>query len=292
MFDAHVARVLISSPGDVVNGRAVLREAVEDWNALNAERGVVLLTVLWERDATPLLGAPPQHLINQELVDDCDIVVAVFWTRLGTPTADHESGSVEEIERSIGAGKPVLVYFSSEPVVPESIDADEYKRLVEFRESLKSRGLLGSFGTPEELRRKVSADLTRVVRDSFGGQPVDPVEIGPRGADLLATVHSEREVQGFSSGGRARYSTRWTLAIENRGSRAAENLTVRLEAPPGEEMEAPMLLESDSPVSNLPPGAVITYHMVVAMQMTPQFEVIMEWQEDGEARSQSQSARL
>ncbi|MFO7659441.1 MAG: hypothetical protein R6V77_00850 [Candidatus Cloacimonadaceae bacterium] len=59
--------------------------------------------------------------MNQQLVKSCDLVIGAFWTKLGTPTGKAESGTAEEIEQFRAEGKPVLLYFSSAPAVPESI---------------------------------------------------------------------------------------------------------------------------------------------------------------------------
>jgi hypothetical protein len=60
-FGATVVRVLIASPGDTTAARRVLREALDDWNSLHAENdGVMVLPVMWERDATPDMGDRPK----------------------------------------------------------------------------------------------------------------------------------------------------------------------------------------------------------------------------------------
>jgi hypothetical protein len=293
MFKASVVRVLIASPGDVPLSRAVLREAISDWNGLNAERaGIVLLPVMWERDATPELGAPPQDVINRQLVDGCDIVVACFWTRLGTPTSESASGTVEEIERSIATDKPVMIYFSNEPVAEASVDPEEYQRLNEFRESLKNRGLYGNYGAPEELRRKVNAALTRAIRDRFEGVEVrDPSEGGGQGANVLASVESEREVTGFSNSGSPRYRTHRTLKLENRGYATAEDLSFEILGAHSDQ-EAPTVLDNEKPVKALPPGGVIGYPLMVAWGMEPQFEIHMEWREGNAAKAFVQTLRI
>lgn len=79
------------------------------------------------------------------------MVLATFWTRLGTPTDEAASGTAEEIDRATKAGKHVLVYFSSQPVVLDSIDTAEYERLKDFRELLQSRGLYDTYASVEEL---------------------------------------------------------------------------------------------------------------------------------------------
>src|ERR1700731_2767221 len=94
------------------NAKLPLRRFIE-WNALDGEaESVVLLPVAWETHATPRSGVRPQAAINEQLVDQSDILVGMFWTKLGTSTGVAPSGTVEEIERFISAGKPTLLYFS------------------------------------------------------------------------------------------------------------------------------------------------------------------------------------
>ena len=50
--------------------------------------------------------------LNDQLVDRCDILVGMFWTKLGTSTGVAASGTVEEIDRFVAAGKPAMLYFS------------------------------------------------------------------------------------------------------------------------------------------------------------------------------------
>ncbi len=47
------------------------------------------------------MGDRPQGIINEQLVNNCDIFIGIFWGRLGTRTGKTESGSVEEIEKFI-----------------------------------------------------------------------------------------------------------------------------------------------------------------------------------------------
>lgn len=61
------------------------------------------------------------------------ILVAVFWTRLGTDTGEYASGTMEEVEEFRAAGKPVLLYFSSGPIAPERIDSEQHEDLLAVR---------------------------------------------------------------------------------------------------------------------------------------------------------------
>ena len=163
-YDARVIQVLIASPGDVVAERAIVAEVIHEWNSVNArERRVVLVPVRWETDATPEMGDPPQVIINRQIVDQCDLVVGMFWTRLGTPTDAAESGTAEELDRAGDAGKRILLYFSNVPVAPEKLNLDEYRRLEEFKTRTYPNGLVEKYDRLTEFRSKLVPQLARAV---------------------------------------------------------------------------------------------------------------------------------
>jgi hypothetical protein len=86
-------------------------------------------------------------------------LVGVFWTRLGTPTGDSISGTVEEIKEHIQAGKPAMIYFSSKPVAPESIDPAQYAKVKDFQEQLKKLGLIETYSNIQDFQHKLSKQL-------------------------------------------------------------------------------------------------------------------------------------
>ncbi|CAO3403523.1 hypothetical protein [Azospirillum palustre] len=154
-------KVLVASPYDVKVERNAVLEVVHAWNAVNMDRyGAILHPVLWETHSAPEMGARPQEIINRNLVSDCDILVGAFWTRLGTSTGKAASGTVEEIEQFIESKKPVLLYFSSMPITPESVDLDQYKLLKEFKEQCYSRGLVASYEDVGQFRNLLRDHLT------------------------------------------------------------------------------------------------------------------------------------
>ncbi len=152
-YPATVFSVMIASPGDVGAERAIVREVIAEWNAVHAKtRSIVLLPVGWETHSVPEMGAHPQEIINRQVLAQCDLLVGVFWTRIGTATPQHASGTVEEIEKHIADGKPTMLYFSSQPVAPDSVDPVQYARLKEFKESCQARGLYVTYDTVSEFR--------------------------------------------------------------------------------------------------------------------------------------------
>ena len=159
-YQATIIPVMIASPGDVSEERNVIREVLHDWNDINAVASNTMLSpVGWDTHSSPELGARPQELINSRILKDCDLLVGVFWTRLGTPTGKAESGTVEEIEEHIKAGKPAMIYFSSKPVAPESIDSNQYAAVQEFKTRCRELGLVEQFDDTNEFKSKFSKQL-------------------------------------------------------------------------------------------------------------------------------------
>jgi hypothetical protein len=172
---ADVYKVLIASPSDTAGFRRTVEHALVEWNDLNSEGyEVVLLPVTWEMSATPQSGAHPQSILNDQIVDNADIVVAIFWTRIGRPTINGISGSVEEIQRKQSQRAPVLVYFSNQPASPTTVDPGQLAALQEFKASMGEQSLYREFESAEDLLHSVQRDLTRTIRDlkseSHGGR--------------------------------------------------------------------------------------------------------------------------
>lgn len=159
-YQATILPVMIASPGDVNAEREIAREVLHEWNDVNAATSKVVLTsVGWETHSSPELGARPQEIINTRLLKDCDLLIGVFWTRLGTPTGSAPSGTVEEIREHVQAGKPAMLYFSSKPVAPQSIDASQFAAVQEFKEECKSLGLIEEYDDEQDFRRKLAKQL-------------------------------------------------------------------------------------------------------------------------------------
>lgn len=135
-FQAQTYRVMIASPSDLSEERQVVADAIGEWNAEHAvAESVVLLPVRWETHARPVTGARPQHAINDQLVSHSDLLIGLFWTRLGSNTGVADSGTVEEIDQFVAAKKPAMLYFSRRPIDPNKIDITQHQKLRAFQEA-------------------------------------------------------------------------------------------------------------------------------------------------------------
>lgn len=285
-FDAHVLKVLIASPGDTKDEREAVERALHGWNADRAEREeVVLLPRRWETSAVPRLGGSGQSVINEQLVDRADIVIALFDSRLGMATEAAVSGTAEEIQRAHDAGKPVHVWFSEEPI-PRGADLGQVKALEDFKRTLMPLGLLGTYVSPDDLaykvRQAIESDLDRldlgVVRRRAPAQ---------EHAVLRARYMSEREPKTDNKG-KVTYRTRGErLVVENIGTVTATDVRVELRGL--SENSTPPELSTRQEVSpTLIPHSDFSWPLMMATGRSRTFEVVMTWSEGEEEHTESQ----
>lgn len=164
-FESQTYRVLIASPSDLPDERQAATDAINEWNAQHAAaESVVLLPVTWQTHALPTTGIRPQEAINRQLVRTADLLIGMFWTKFGTSTGVAESGTVEEIDQFVARRKPAMLYFSTRPVSPNSIDLKQLENLREFKNETYKKALAGSFASVEELRQTLARDLMNQVR--------------------------------------------------------------------------------------------------------------------------------
>jgi len=167
-YRATAIKVMIASPSDVPQERQLIRDVIQEWNAINSEStNLVLMPIGWETHSSPAMGAPAQDIVNKQVLEGCDLLVASFWTRIGSPTGEAPSGTVEEIRKHLDAGRPAMVYFSSAPVRPDSIDEAQYAALKEFREECRKQGLVETYDSLSEFREKFSRQLAQTIIRRF-----------------------------------------------------------------------------------------------------------------------------
>lgn len=283
-FPALVVRVLIASPGDTSAERALVQRVIGEWNAARAVTSeVILMPVMWETHAVPELGSDAQSVINSQIGDSCDIVVAIFNSRLGTETARALSGTVEEIERARAAGRPVHVWFSRAPI-PRDTDLRQVEALRGFRDRLE--GLVGEYEDLPDLgfrvRQALEHDVARLAESTkidllprsvptSSEQPQPPPDTATPGARLRA--HTSRGAKGTIQ-----------VRLSNTGRVAAEDLSVTFISSTGNELQALGPQHFD-----LLDGADATWQLWLSIADTAPEVVRMTWFEGGVSRSLKQT---
>lgn len=152
--------LLISCPGDVNQFIDVIRECVDGFNRIFGKvNNVEIVPKHWSTDSYPQSGDKPQELLNKQFVRDCDAAIAILWTKFGTPTDKYGSGTEEEIEEMLSSNKQVFMYFLDTPVNPSSVDMEQYKKVNEFKDKYKDRGIYVVVNDENELRQKFTNHL-------------------------------------------------------------------------------------------------------------------------------------
>lgn len=176
MFKANCYNVIIVSPSDVIEERKICYEVLNNLNGINARSSKIILNPIgWELNSYPESGAPPQEILNRQLLDDADVLIAVFWTRIGTPTKEYPSGSIEEVSKHIKAGKSALIYFSNALSDPRHYNAEQYKKLMKFKKEIQGNSFYKEYKNKEEFKNILSGDLQLLINDKLKNS-IDPSE--------------------------------------------------------------------------------------------------------------------
>jgi hypothetical protein len=235
--NVKVLNVLIASPGDANPARDAVEKALRDWNN---HRGDAEKTFLrpqrWEMDSVPILGqGDAQSVINSQMVDKSHIIFALFYHRLGTATPRAISGTVEEIQRSLRAGKPVHVYFAQKKL-PYEGDVKQFEALKAFRWELASKNLVGTFKSVDELRLQVSRALERDVsalRAKRGPSAAKQSDVAPKTDQSLEEDQAARDypflIRALPPEEHGILGNRISLRVENLGTSRIQINRIRIE---------------------------------------------------------------
>ncbi|WP_076420927.1 hypothetical protein [Colwellia sp. UCD-KL20] len=162
MYSANVYKIFLASPSDVPKERQIARETINKWNELHSEEtGIILQAIGWETHSFSSMGDRAQGILNKQILQDADFLIGMFWTRIGTPTGEYESGTLEEIKEHIDAGKPAMICFSEQPVQMGSVEQEQYNKLIEFKNECYEKGLVSGYESLEAFKTIINDALVR-----------------------------------------------------------------------------------------------------------------------------------
>ncbi len=226
-------RIFVSSPGDVADERAFAQQVIEQELPKDPLlRGQITCEAMrWDDPHAPT--AMPATLTPQEAVDrglakpsQCDAVVVVLWSRMGTRLPDtfrkpngepYLSGTEWEYEDAISASPPplVLVYRRRTKVVSDLDDSlyeqkrSQYKLVKQFFDRFKNpdgslKGGFTEYETPQDFRDRLRVDLRAFVqRRLAAAQPAvrrDPIRVQPPYAEIAKALRAGRVIPVLGAG--------------------------------------------------------------------------------------------
>lgn len=282
-FAATVVQVFIASPSDTTASRDAIERALSRWNASRAETdNLVILPRRYETSAVPQMGSVGQQVINKQLVESADIVIAVFANKLGSATPRSVSGTVEEIKEAQSAGKKVHVYFSEADVPREFMgqvaELEKYK--TEFQ------GLYGTYVDDadliEQIRHAIDTDMP-----SFGSVSLREQESS---ANPIAR-HQHDRFPKTDSKGRLKEGHHHSIVIENRSTADAEDFLVQFENEDGQDI--PGLWFLSEPFEEILYGHdERRYIFEMSLASPDRLVANMTWFENGQKRSRRSTISL
>ncbi len=158
--------IFLSSPGDVPQERDDAQAVVDAFNKSHDydDMFATIRLYRWEGEVPPSGKENAQKTVNKYLIlpSECDLVVVIFWTRMGTPTVIDEreylSGTDYEYTEALESGKPeIFVYhcLQDDPISRNDPDRDEKNR---------------QFDTLDQYIKKIKYDQKKLIQ----GYPTHP----------------------------------------------------------------------------------------------------------------------
>ncbi|MGH8064756.1 MAG: DUF4062 domain-containing protein [Candidatus Entotheonellia bacterium] len=172
MHQAQVLRIVVASPGDVQAERNTLPAVVDELNnGIALEHGLRLELSRWETDAYPGFHPEgPQGLIDPILhIEDCDILIGIFWKRFGTPVKDAKSGTEHEFQQAYEAWRrqchpQIMVYFNQRAYAPKTKEeATQWGQVLDFQQNFPKEGLWWPYKGKSHFEKLVRNHLTQFI---------------------------------------------------------------------------------------------------------------------------------
>lgn len=274
--------LLISAPGDVpIEDMAVIRKTISQWN-LNLGRvvGLTVLPVSWTEHAVAEFGERPQAILNHQIVGEADLAVALFYDRLGTPTGEAESGTVEEIKLLVDAGKSVAVLVNATSRAPLNGPAlEERQRLTAYLKELRKTALVFEYAHVGDLVGHLNNFLSRATaqfqQSVESSKNEDRPDNEPDPSEGVWPRVEVRESVDTDSRGRVKTRRHWSLVLHNTSRGPASEVDFMLLNVPEDALF--QVHREDGPLGSIPPGGEARFPLFLAMGSPDAVECVVTW---------------
>ncbi len=168
-----VLQIFVGSPTDVNDERELLDKVVAELNrTLSNNIGVTLELLKSETHVHPSSSTYPQAVVNEQIGQEYDAFIGIFWGKIGTPTLKAISGSVEEFELAYSRRRAnnnkspeLMIYFKDAPIEYSKIDVKQFSAVQEFKSSMSEKGVFYSqFGDKFSFESSVRSHLSAIAQ--------------------------------------------------------------------------------------------------------------------------------
>lgn len=221
--------LIVVSPGDVRPEREAMNEIVADLNRIiSLQFGLELRVLRWETDAYPAfhLEGPQGHIDDVLQIDNCDIMVGIFWKRFGTPTRDSDSGTEHELGRAYTAWKAsggrrpqIMMYFKNKKYECKDDAEKRQMELVEnYKQKVSAEAIWWGYKNRSEFEQLVRNHLLMYLLKNAGDLGGRSYTVIKSWEDLLAyneQIVNEASESLYITGSRSR-DAKYLKAIEQK----------------------------------------------------------------------------
>jgi hypothetical protein len=225
----QLLNLVVASPGDVKPERKAMEEIVADLNRIIIPQFDLELRLLrWETDTWPAFHPEgPQGQVDEALqIDDCDIMVGIFWKKFGTPVKGSPSGTEHELTRAYAAWKKsdykrpqIMVYFKDKKYACKN--RDERKQMAQvkaYQKKVSKKGLWWGYKDETEFKWLVRDHLLMYLLKNareLGGKSYRVIRSAEELLAYNKRIVREAKESLFTTGSRSRDIT-YLKAIEAR----------------------------------------------------------------------------
>ena len=210
MYQANVYKIMIGAPSDIQEEIQIACQVINRWNNINSEsKQCILLPLHWSFSSYPSSGSHPQKLLNKQLVERSDLMLAFFGAKLGSATDTDISGTVEEINEHLRAGKKVMVFFRKQ-IDASKVDLEQFQKLKEYRETIRDKVIWDEYNNEHDLEAVLYDKLCLFVIDNWHGYEPSQIVVSSKNDNVITLSDWDKEhlkawvdsgdVEGYSLG--------------------------------------------------------------------------------------------
>jgi hypothetical protein len=221
--------LIVVSPGDVQPEREAMDSIVADLNRIiTSQFGLELRLLRWETDVYPAFHLEgPQGQVDEALqIDNCDIMVGIFWKKFGTPVRDAGSGTEHELGRAYTAWKAsggkrpqIMVYFKNKKYECKNrAEKQQLAQVEAYKKKVSKDALWWSYKNRPEFERLVRDHLLLYLLKNAGELGGKSYRVVKSAKALLVCneqIVDEAQENLFTTGSRSR-DVKYLKAIEER----------------------------------------------------------------------------
>lgn len=157
---AKTINVMVGCPTDV-EGRYLdsVREGITSFNEnYGKQNGIVINPKHWKTDTYSSAGNPQDVILEQ--MDDCEMLIALFYISSGSAEATDKPGTYEEIDAFCKEGKQVFAFFYDGEVSADLGSIPEMADMIRINKKYKNYLYYKTYRDEAGLKKLTEEELT------------------------------------------------------------------------------------------------------------------------------------